>query len=152
MPSASPPGTSSTSCRQLKPPGPSRPSWKLSKDRYMANNLSSLLSPGPTGAAGLSPLYALGLKNRGKINDRKSLGQVCVEIEGVFLTQLLEQMRKSMVRGLKSSSPESQQYQALIDQHVARALAAGGGMGLARRLYEDLAQRLPSKPKEKKNW
>jgi Rod binding domain-containing protein len=87
----------------------------------------------------LDPLNGLNPKNQGPA-DRQALARVAVEAETIFMTQLLESLRRSMVQGL--ASPQSSQmrgYQALADQHLARALVMGGGLGLARRIFADLA-------------
>lgn len=96
----------------------------------------------------LDPLNGMNLKNQGQA-DRQTLARAAVEAETVFLTQLLEIMRRSMVQGL--ASPQSRQmqgYQALADQHLARVLALGGGLGLARRIFADLAVQIPENSNE----
>jgi Rod binding domain-containing protein len=102
---------------------------------------------GPSGPVGLSPLY--GLSQKGKVpHDRRTLAQVAVEAETQFLTHLLENLRKAMVKSLGSHPVDLQGYQSLIDQHVARALTLGGGLGLARQIYSDLVTRMPQTQKE----
>jgi Rod binding domain-containing protein len=81
--------------------------------------------------------------------DRRTLAQVAVEAETQFLTQLLEKLRTSMVRSLTSPQSEKMQgYQSLVDQNLARAMALGGGLGLARRIFSDLEARIPEAGKE----
>ena len=114
-------------------------------------NHYAMLPWGSSGPAGLGPLNGLNLKNRGRV-DRRVLAQAAVEAETHFLTQLLENLRKSMVRSL--TSPQSQQmqgYQSLADQHLARALVLGGGLGLARRIFSDLAAQIYENGKEDTN-
>ncbi len=114
----------------------------------MAINPSGLLPWGPSGPGGLSPLHDLSLK--GQIpGDRRTLAQVAVEAETQFLTQLLENLRKSLVQSLGSPQAEKNSgYQSLVDQNLARAMAMGGGLGLARRIFSDLEARIPEAGKE----
>lgn len=112
----------------------------------MTQNLTGLLNWGSTGPGGLSPLQGLSLK--GRVPDRRFLAQAAVEAETQFLGQLLENLRKSLVQSLGSRPLGLQGYQSLADQHLARALTLGGGLGLARKLYADLAASLPAVQKE----
>jgi Rod binding domain-containing protein len=84
------------------------------------------------------------LSQKGQVpNDRQTLARVAVEAETQFLCHLLETMRKSMVKSLGSRQADLKGYQSLADQHLARALTLGGGLGLARQLYSDLAAKIP---------
>ena len=60
-------------------------------------------------------------------------------MESVFLEQLLGQMRKSMVDPISKKSDQLRGYLSMADQHLAKSLAAGGGIGLASRIMKDLA-------------
>ncbi|MBW1992472.1 MAG: hypothetical protein JRI59_10260 [Deltaproteobacteria bacterium] len=112
----------------------------------LATSLSGLLPWGPAGPQGLSPLFDLSLKHRPPAG-LQTLARVAVEVEAQFLTHLLQQMRKSLVESLKSSPAGGADYQLLVDQNLARSLALGGGLGLARRIVADLAACLRD-PKE----
>ncbi len=116
----------------------------------MASSSTGQFNWGVTGPGGLGPLH--GLSQKGQVpNDRRSLAQVAVEVETTFLGHLLENLRKSMVKSLESRQTELQGYQSLADQHLARALTLGGGLGLARQIYSDLAARIPQVQKETGN-
>lgn len=105
---------------------------------------------GPTGPGGLSPLHNLNLKGQGR--DRRALAQASVEVEAQFLSQLLEGLRRSLVRSVTTLRCEQTQgYQSLADQHLARAMAWGGGLGLARRLCHDLKSRYFQDPIGERN-
>lgn len=65
--------------------------------------------------------------------------QAAVEVEAIFLEKLLEQSRRTMVDPVSSSSRKNQGYLSIADQHLARSLAAGGGLGLAEKILRDLA-------------
>ena len=114
----------------------------------MPNRMTSLLPPGPTGLGNLDPLGQPGLARRGAGHETRLLTQAALEVEAIFLGQLLEQMRRAMVQPLSPSPQEFRGYQTIADQQLARTLAAGGGLGLARRLLEDLAPREPHPQQE----
>lgn len=116
----------------------------------MAFNPSEFLALGPTGPAGLSSLKGLQVHGRATRN-RRTLAEVAVETEALFLTHLLEQLRKSMVKSFATKSSEIQGYQSLADQHLAKTLALGGGLGLARHLFNDLGDRLLTSWEENKD-
>lgn len=70
--------------------------------------------------------------------DQRRLKQSAIEAEAMFLEQLLGQMRTSMVDPIRGTPDKLKGYTSMADQHLARALAAGGGIGLARRMIKDL--------------
>ncbi|MCL6621439.1 MAG: hypothetical protein K6T55_04985 [Syntrophobacterales bacterium] len=94
---------------------------------------------------GLTPPTAGGpLPDRQVREADRTLAQACQDVEELFLTQLLGALRRTLLTGLKKADSQGEKYQALADQEVARALAAGGGLGLARTLYQHVAgARLP---------
>ncbi|MBI4796870.1 MAG: hypothetical protein HY790_13725, partial [Deltaproteobacteria bacterium] len=51
----------------------------------------------PLGATGLSSLHSLQNAGKNPAKARQNLAKVCAEVEGVFLDQLLQQMRKTFV-------------------------------------------------------
>ena len=94
----------------------------------------------------LSPLQQQGLTERGTPTDSIRRLQAAMEIESIFLEQLLGQMRRSMVDPVSSNHQKLRGYLSMADQQLARSLAAGGGLGLAERIIENLAS-LDSHPK-----
>ena len=85
----------------------------------------------------LSLLKQQGLTETGATDDRRRL-RAAMEVEAIFLGQLLEQMRRAMVDPLTPTSKTLRGYLSMADQHLARSLVAGGGMGLAARILEEL--------------
>jgi hypothetical protein len=77
--------------------------------------------------------------------DQRRLLQAAVEVEAVFLEKLLQQQRRALVEPLNPSQKQMQGYLSLADQQLARSLAAGGGIGLAQKILQDLAS-LESQP------
>jgi Rod binding domain-containing protein len=96
----------------------------------------------------LSLLQQYGLNEGGATDEHRRL-QAAMEVEAIFLGQLLEIMRRSMVESVGSSPKSLKGYLAIADQQLARTLAAGGGLGLASEILQDLA---PSEsPSHKEN-
>ena len=92
------------------------------------------------------PLQQQGVAERGTPNDSIRRLHAAMEIESIFVEQLLGQMRRSMVDTVGASPQKLKGYLSMADQQLARALAAGGGIGLAERIVENLAN-LESHPK-----
>lgn len=65
--------------------------------------------------------------------------QVAVEVEAIFLEQLLQQSRRAMVDPVSSSPKKNHGYINIADQQLARSLAAGGGLGLADKILRELS-------------
>jgi Rod binding domain-containing protein len=93
-----------------------------------------------------SSLVQQGASGQGASADRRRLQQTAVEVESVFLEQLLEQMRSSMVDPVNPTHKQLRGYLSMADQHLAHSLAAGGGIGLASRIIKDLAKLRDSPP------
>jgi len=87
----------------------------------------------------LGPLQQQGVTERGTPNDSVRRLHAAMEIESIFLEQLLGQMRRSMVDTASASPQKLRGYLSMADQQLARALAAGGGLGLAEKIVENLA-------------
>ncbi len=85
------------------------------------------------------PLQEQGSTKRGTPNDSIRRLKAATEIESIFIEQLMSQMRRSMVDPVSSSPQKLRGYLSMADQQLARALAAGGGLGLAERIIENLA-------------
>jgi flagellar protein FlgJ len=67
------------------------------------------------------------------------LQKACAEFESLFLHQLLKQMRATVNRsGFLDGGPAGDMYTAMLDSHLARVVAAGGGIGLAAMLQQQL--------------
>jgi hypothetical protein len=86
----------------------------------------------------LNPQQQLGL-TEGESSGEGRGRQAAVEVEAIFLEQLLQQSRRAMVEPVSSSSQKKHGYLNIADQQLARSLAAGGGLGLADKILRDLA-------------
>ncbi|RJR33149.1 MAG: hypothetical protein C4567_17330 [Deltaproteobacteria bacterium] len=116
----------------------------------MGSQSVSNMSSAPLGAAGLSSLHLLQYTSKNPAQQRQNLARLCSEVEGVFINQLLQQMRKTFVESADPGKKRTDYYQ-LCEHQMAQAMAAGGGLGLARRLFEDLQHRMPAAAKENQN-
>lgn len=72
----------------------------------------------------------------------RKLKQVCSDFEAIFIYRMLETMRRTVPEGgfiSGSGGLGNNPYQALMDQKLSETLASqGGGIGIARVLYEQL--------------
>ncbi len=75
-----------------------------------------------------------------RVAENERLKAACREMESLFIHQLLSEMRKTIDRaGLFDGGRAEELYTAFLDAERARAMAASGGLGLSRLLYEQLA-------------
>jgi len=86
------------------------------------------------------PSLAADVKTGGKGEKAspEKLRAVCQELESLFLYRLLQEMRATVPEGPLHGEGEDV-YNSIADQQVAMALAKGGGIGLAKMLYEQLS-------------
>ncbi|HID98196.1 MAG TPA: hypothetical protein EYP57_08425 [Thermodesulfobacteriaceae bacterium] len=67
------------------------------------------------------------------------LKKVTEDFESLFINQMLQVMRKSIPRnGLLSGGIQEDVFTSMFDTEVARHLARGDGMGIGKKLYEEL--------------
>lgn len=86
--------------------------------------------------------------SRGVEDER--LHAACQEMESLFLHHLLSEMRKTIDRaGLFDGGRAEELYTAFLDAERARAMAASGGIGLSRLLYEQLAPRVAERERDR---
>ena len=72
----------------------------------------------------------------------QKLRQTAHEVESIFLQQMLKTMRQASPNGKSLLSGTGQRvYQEMMDEHMGRALAKGGGIGLADMLVRDVLRR-----------
>jgi flagellar protein FlgJ len=72
-------------------------------------------------------------------NGDLELKGACEQFESLFLEDLLRIMRESIPKtGLFDGGRGEEIYRSLLDQEMAERMAAAGGVGLARILFERL--------------
>ena len=72
----------------------------------------------------------------------RQLRDTAREVESIFLSQMLKTMRQASPNGQALLSGTGQRvYQEMMDEQLGRALAKGGGLGLADLLVNDVLRR-----------
>jgi Rod binding domain-containing protein len=84
------------------------------------------------------PLSAKGAKDAKGKQSPEAVAKACEDTEKMFLTQLLKQMRKSMLSGELSQGQQAEQYWGIVEDEFSKHLAAAGGIGLGRWLNDQL--------------
>jgi len=80
-----------------------------------------------------------GQKPSGLEKDRRDLEQACGELESLFISYLLKEMRAAIPKsGLITGGPAEEMYTSMLDSQLARELAFKGGLGLADMLMNQL--------------
>ncbi|MDJ0782883.1 MAG: rod-binding protein [Desulfosarcinaceae bacterium] len=65
------------------------------------------------------------------------LKQACDSFEALFLQQMLKQMRATIPKdGMFSGGSAEQMYSEMLDAELGQEMAAGGGLGISRLLFE----------------
>lgn len=73
------------------------------------------------------------------VKDSK-LKKACNDFEAIIVKQLLTTMRKSVPKGgLFESGYENEMYQSMQDDELAKSIAHGKGMGIAKALYNEVS-------------
>jgi flagellar protein FlgJ len=101
----------------------------------------------PTPQAGLAQrLAALADGARaGQPESRAELSRACQMLEAHFVGWLLREMRQTIPHsGLLPHGPTEETYEHLLDDALAKAIARGGGIGLARAIEAQLTRRHPA--------
>jgi flagellar protein FlgJ len=75
-------------------------------------------------------------------SDNTRLKKAVREFEALFVTQMLQEMRKTIPEdgALQGSSGPNKMYHDMLDEQLGYALSQGRGMGLAQALYRQLQQ------------
>ena len=67
------------------------------------------------------------------------LQKACREFESIFINHMLKTMRSTVDEGgLIENSNASQIIKSMFDENLARGIAQGGGIGLAKIMFEYL--------------
>lgn len=75
---------------------------------------------------------------------RPNLEQATKEFEAMFLTQLLKLARESNWTGKPDEETGSESYREFAEEHLAKAIAAQGSLGLDRLVRQQLDPETPS--------
>ncbi|MCD8554016.1 rod-binding protein [Seleniivibrio sp.] len=78
--------------------------------------------------------------NYARDKDEK-LKKACEDFEALFVSKMFETMRKSEIEGgLIEKSRGEEIFTSMLDSEVAQESVKGGGMGLAKMLYDSLGK------------
>jgi flagellar protein FlgJ len=79
--------------------------------------------------------------------DKEKLKKACGEIESLFISQMLQFMRRTIPQsGLLGNGPGKDIYETLFDQELSKSLAKKGGMGLGNMIYKQMIKREEKNP------
>ncbi|MGE4266610.1 MAG: rod-binding protein [Deferribacterales bacterium] len=71
----------------------------------------------------------------------EKLKKACEDFEALFVSKMFESMRKSDIEGgLIPKSRGEEIFTSMLDSEVAQESVKGGGMGLAKMLYDSLGK------------
>ena len=74
--------------------------------------------------------------------EERKLRQTAHEVESIFMTHMLKTMRQaSGMMGAALTGTGQRVYREMMDEHLGRSLAKGGGLGLADMLVRDVLRR-----------
>ncbi|NMB25296.1 MAG: hypothetical protein GX986_07180 [Firmicutes bacterium] len=81
---------------------------------------------------------------------RRQLWDAAVQLESLFLNQLVSTMQRTIPRGegILSESKAEEIFRGMLDEEWAELMAKSGDTGLAKLLYDQLAQSLEDGPKD----
>ena len=75
------------------------------------------------------------------------LENACQEMESIFLNFLLKEMRNTIAKsGFISGGTAENIYTGMLDAELSKVIAARGGIGLSKILYEQLGKDTENKP------
>lgn len=82
------------------------------------------------------------IENADNKKDDKELKDVCRQFEAYFIDQMMKQMRKSVPEeGLVKKSQGEKIFEDMLFQEYATESTQGEGIGIAKMLYEQLANK-----------
>jgi flagellar protein FlgJ len=75
------------------------------------------------------------------------LEKACQEVESIFLSLLLKEMRNTINKsGFISGGTAENIYTGMLDAEISKVIAERGGIGLSKILHDQLGKRLEKEP------
>ena len=72
------------------------------------------------------------------------LREATQQFEGLFLTQMMEAMRRTAPKGgILAANSGEQMFRQMFDQEIAQRMAQSGGVGIGEMLYQQFAPPTP---------
>ncbi|MCD5413753.1 MAG: rod-binding protein [Clostridiales bacterium] len=83
------------------------------------------------------------IQSKADIENSKDLLEACKQFEAIFLNMMLQQMRSTVgTGGLTEKSQAREIFESMKDEKMTEEMAIdGGGIGLAKQLYQQLSNR-----------
>src|SRR5690554_6271818 len=77
-----------------------------------------------------------------KTDDNEKLKEACMEFESIFINTILKQARTAtqQIGGSEDKSYAREIYEGMQDEEMAKTMAKGEGIGLAKELYRQLSR------------
>jgi flagellar protein FlgJ len=74
--------------------------------------------------------------------DREKLKKSCADFESILISQMLKSMRQAMTPAREPGNGLGKDtYVSLFDQELSQSLAKRGGLGLGKKIYDQVIQR-----------
>lgn len=89
----------------------------------------------------INKLSASIIESKNKGNDDIKMREVCQEFESVFVSYLLQSMRKTVQNNAEGDGFSREVYTSMMDEEIAKIVAKGPGIGLADTLYRQLSSK-----------
>jgi flagellar protein FlgJ len=98
-----------------------------------AVDFKQVLQPEGTKTVGGSP------KSSERMAREEELKKACADFESIFIYNMLQKMRGSVPKsGLLKEMEGKSTYNSIVDQKVSENIAASGGMGLQKMLFDQI--------------
>ncbi|AOY75595.1 rod-binding protein [Clostridium formicaceticum] len=87
------------------------------------------------------------IENKNLTEDPKKLMEACKEFEAIFLNMMMQQMRRTVTEdSFIEKSYGREIYEGMQDEEIAKEMARGEGIGLAKQLYQQLSRNIKTSP------
>lgn len=101
--------------------------------------ITSIYSVSTWGKPDFLSTLSFPLWKKGKLPGEEDLKKICRQFESIFLTYFVRQMRKAIPKSdFLEGGLAGEFYRDQWDQALAEKMAEGGGIGLAKILYQQL--------------
>jgi peptidoglycan hydrolase FlgJ len=89
-------------------------------------------------------------QNKLSENRSKDLKSACRELESLFISQLLKEMRATVHKsGLMDGGQGEEMFTSIMDAELSKTIASNGGLGISDQLYAQLSGKIDN-PGQKK--
>jgi|WetSurMetagenome_2_1015567.scaffolds.fasta_scaffold615561_2 peptidoglycan hydrolase FlgJ len=113
----------------------------LTVNAVNVKNLSSIRN------IGRLPSSSEKLKISSEENDEGRLKKSCMDLESVFVSQLLKEMRAAIPKSdLMNGGNAEEIYTSMLDDQYAREIASSGNLGLGRAMFEQIRKKTSEIP------